>query len=103
MVPSSCLTDQDTVSDSNGPTEIHILNRHLHRTSKAEDEDKPAIIIPFSHFRRAINNHEEQQCSLEITLDKCRYGGKDSSLAYDRKSGDDVVRDIERLKKPRVK
>jgi hypothetical protein len=89
---------------SNGPTEIHILNRHLYRTSKAEDEDKPAIIIPFSNLRRTINNHEEQQCSLEIALDKKRrHAGKDSSLAYDGKSGDKVVRDIERLKKPRVK
>jgi hypothetical protein len=35
----------------NGPMEIHILNKHLYCNPKAEDEDKPAIIILMSEFQ----------------------------------------------------
>jgi hypothetical protein len=90
--------------DLNGPKEIHILNKHLYRNPKPEDEDKPAIIIPMSDFRYAINLHDTKQSSLENILNKKRgYGGKDSSLVYDEESTDAVVRRIKHhRKKPRV-
>jgi len=40
---------------------MHILNRHLHHESEPEDEDKPAITIPFSTLREAIVAHQVQQ------------------------------------------
>jgi hypothetical protein len=90
--------------EPNGPTEIHILNKHLYRNPRAEDEDKPAITIPMSEFRYAINLHDTKQSSLENILNKKRgYAGKDSSLVYDEESTDAVVRGIKRhWKKPRV-
>jgi hypothetical protein len=88
----------------NGPKEIHILNKHLYRNPKPEDEDKPTIVIPMSEFRYTISLHDTKQSSLENILNKKHgYGGKDSSLVYDEESTDAVVRCIKcHWKKPRM-
>lgn len=80
---------------------MKILNRHLYRTSEAENQDKPAITIPFSTLRRVISAHEKQQNYLEISrnIKKRPYDGGDS---YEKKNKEDVAGEIERLKKPRV-
>lgn len=54
----------------NEPTEMHILNRHLYR-SKHQDEEKPAITIPFSTLREAIEVHLVEQNK------KCQYDSAD--------------------------
>ena len=73
-------------------TPLH-TNRHLFCTSKAEDEDKPTVTVPFSTLRRVIETHQKQQGYVDINRDiKKRL----------RDEGDlDVAWEIERLKKPR--
>ena len=79
---------------------MNILNKHLYRTSKAKDQNKPAITIPFSTIRRTISAHEKQQSYSDISRDiKKRL--RDEGSFYD-KNREDVAGEIERLKRPRV-
>jgi hypothetical protein len=79
---------------------LNILNKHLYRTSKAEDQDTPAITIPFSTIRRVISVHEKQQSYLDISRD-IKKRPHDEGDFYDRNK-EDVAGEIERLKRPRV-
>lgn len=80
-----------------------ILRRHLHRTSKAEDEDDPIITIPYSILREVINDHEEQQSFLDVSRDiKKRQRNEDEENADDDSNVKDLIDDILRLKKRRV-
>ena len=79
---------------------MNILNKHLYRTSKAKDQNKPAITIPFSTIRCTISAHEKQQSYSDISRDiKKRL--RDEGSFYD-KNREDVAGEIERLKRPRV-
>jgi hypothetical protein len=78
---------------------MNILNRHLYRTSKAKDQDKPAITIPFSTLRRVIGAHEKQQSYLDISRD-IKKRAHDEGL--DDRNKEDVAGEIERLKKPQL-
>jgi hypothetical protein len=76
---------------------MEILNRHLYRTSSAEDQDKPAIIIPFSKLLQVINAHEDQRDWLDIGSKKRRYGEEEEV------EEGAVANQIDRfLKKPRI-
>lgn len=73
---------------------MEILNRHLYRTSSAEDQDKPAIVIPFSKLLQVINAHEDQ---LDIGSKKRQYGEEEEV------EEGAVANQIDRfLKKPRI-
>jgi hypothetical protein len=80
---------------------MHILHKHLYRTSKPEDQDKPAITIPFTTFRRVINSHQKQQKYLDISRDikKRPYEERNSD---DEREMEDLAREIGRLKKHRI-
>jgi hypothetical protein len=52
--------------DPNGPDEFCILNKHLYRTTEPEDDDKPAITIPFSMLRQLVEEHHKKQERLEM-------------------------------------
>ena len=80
--------------------ELKILNRNLYRTSKTEDQDKPAITIPFSMIRHVINTHEKQQSYQDISHDikKCAHDEGD----FYNKNKEDVAGEIECLKRPRI-
>jgi hypothetical protein len=85
---------------------MNILHRHLYRTSSAEDEDKPAITIPFSTLLQVIETHEKQQVYLDIShgIKKRRYDKEDDNYdASEMKNMEDVDKDIDRfLKKSRI-
>src|SRR5258705_13698584 len=49
-------------------TPLH-ANRHLFCTSKAKDEDKPNVTVPFSTLRRVIETHQKQQGYVDINWD----------------------------------
>ena len=83
--------------EPSGPTEMNILNRHLYRASTAEDQNKPAITIPFSRFRQVIADVQEQHNLL--TTRKRPHDGRDP---YERKYKEHIAGVIERLKKPRT-
>jgi hypothetical protein len=86
--------------ERNGPTKLNILNKHLYRTSKAKDQDKPAITIPFSTIHRVIDAHEKQQSYLDISR-VIKKRPHDEGDFYD-KNKEDVAGEIERLKRPRI-
>ena len=78
-----------------------ILHKHLYRTSNAEDEDKPAITIPFSMLRDVINAHEELQSFVDVSrnIKKHPWDEEDSD---DNRNVGDLLEEILRLKKPWV-
>ena len=81
-----------------------ILHKHLYRTSNAEDEDKPAITIPFSMLRDVINAHEKQQSFIDadVSCNKKRPRDEENSDDDSDSNGEDLLEEILRLKKPRV-
>lgn len=87
--------------DLAGPAALLILHKHLHRVSKAEDEDKPVITIPFSMLREVIKDHEEQQSFINISRD-IKKRPRDEGDSDDDSNVEDLLGEILRLKKPRV-
>ena len=79
---------------------LSILHRHLYRMPKVEDEDKPAITIPFSMIRQVIDAHEDQQRYFDSSKNKKR-PREDIDLTNARNMMILVDR-IRRRKKPRV-
>ena len=57
---------------------MHILNRRLHHEWEPQDQDKPAITIPFSTLREAIMLHQDQE--MRRSLNKRRYDDKDDEV-----------------------
>ena len=86
--------------DPNGPKEMHILNRHLYRSSKAEDEDKPALSIPLSLLQEVIEAHEEYQASVKARQDMRKHLHEDQSLRMKRNL-EAVKNDVSRFKRRR--
>jgi hypothetical protein len=76
---------------------LFILHKHLYRTSKAEDEDKPAITIPFSMLREVINAHEEQQSFIDISRNITKRS-RDEEDSDDDSNVEDLLEDILCLK-----
>jgi hypothetical protein len=87
--------------DPAGPTDLHILNRHLYRTSPAEDEDEPAITVPISMLRKVISIHEKQQRYQDISQN-IKKRRRDEQTPDDQKNVKDAIRELVRLKKRRV-
>jgi len=64
---------------------------------KAEDEENPAITIPFSMLQEVINAHEEQQSFIDISQNIMKHPwGEDSD---DDSNVEDLLEDILCLKK----
>ena len=80
---------------------MNILNKHLYRTSTTEDQDKPAITIPFSTIQHVIHAHEKQHSYLDISRNIKKRPFEEGDL-YD-KNKEDVTEEIKRLRKRRVK
>ena len=78
---------------------MNILNRHLYRTSKAKDQDKPAITIPFSSLQRIIDAHEKQQSYLDINRGIRK---RPHDELKDDRDEEEVFREIEHTKRPHV-
>ena len=64
-------------------TPLH-ANRHLFCTSKAEDEDKPTITVPFSTLWHIIKTHQKQQGYIDINWDIKRHAEGDVCILWSR-------------------
>ena len=88
--------------DTSGPTEMHILKRHLYcGPLDDEDQDKPALTIPFSAVLKAVIAHEKQQGKMQMQWNIMKHW-LDGSNPADKKNRKDIVADIACLKRPHI-
>jgi hypothetical protein len=79
---------------------LSILHRHLYRTPKVEDEDRPAFTIPCSMIRQVIDAHEDRQSRCDNSKNNKR--PREEINLTNQRNTKILVDRIRRRKKPRV-
>jgi hypothetical protein len=74
-----CLGGYIFTEDTNGPTAMHILNRHLYHKPEPQDRDKPAMTILFSTLQEVIA-HQVQQMYRSLNK-KHQYNNADVTIS----------------------